>query len=435
MIKVHQSPIVHWILVVSSVVMSFLNDAEELTELETRTADLELQLAHQEAKANATILQWQESHRSELARCIQLEQELETLKELADGSQSLTKDRLSSSSHAADFFGDGGRSVGSPTPEHGIPQLSEDIRNTDEELQKAKILLKDKDDIIRNWQDRAIVLDKEIVHLRSQVGDKEEAKKAISQWQDAHAEMEKRCIELESEIQDIKNNATDSDQTRYVNMEAEISTLRSELEAAQKALETDQEVVGQWEVRVEELEATVASMSNQMEDKQREAQEQEEEAEKAISQWQDAHAEMEKRCIELESEIQDIKNNATDSDQTRYVNMEAEISTLRSELEAAQKALETDQEVVGQWEVRVEELEATVASLSSELTEARAFVENLTEQIECERCGLKEARDEIGELVRRLEESQMELDVVVGQWRRKCWSALFLVGAFVTILT
>ena len=160
-------------------------------------------------------------------------------------------------------------------------------------------------------------------------------------------------------------------------------------------------------------------MSSQIENKQTEAQEQEQEAEKAISQWQDAHAEIEKRCLELENEIRDIKSIATETDMSSTVHMEAEISTLRLELEAAHKALESDQDVVHQWEVRVEELEATISSLSNDLKDARAFVDKLTEQMERERCGLEEARGEISELVHSLEQSEKESDVVIGQWRRK----------------
>lgn len=156
-------------------------------------------MSQQEARANATIAQWQESHAEELTRCRELRQEVESLKEqlsaLTATNQGETPAEVvekSAPTSAADFFGAGESSPLPLAPAPSTAELTEELRKIEVELHEAKSAIQGDDDAIRQWQDRVADLEAEVERLNIQAKEQEdEANEAISKWQDAHAALER----------------------------------------------------------------------------------------------------------------------------------------------------------------------------------------------------------------------------------------------------
>jgi len=342
-------------------------------------------------------------------------------------------------STASEFFGSGATStesaekafdtnpaeqffVAAPSSSEGgsiVDFLRQQLRQKEEDIKSLQQGLSDDDGIVRKWEDRVAELEQEVKSLHTQIEEREEeADAAIAQWQESLAGSEKKCSDLEAGLEaaqkqieflrsskeTVENNEEgfqsskeeldekiaslehaideEMDELHIAAMTptdvdgAGVAVLTRELKEAQEALNRDEDLVAEWEDRVAELEATVTSLQQQL-------QEQEDEANGVISQWQESYNEAGKRCEEIEKELEELRktkespvpdareNIDRESRLSREQEEEfiAKIESLEMELSEAQKALASDEDVVNQWEERVMELETLVKTLQSQLEE------------------------------------------------------------------
>ncbi|CAB9510978.1 unknown protein [Seminavis robusta] len=239
---------------------------------------------------------------------------------------------------------------------------------------------------ITNYKRQAEDLDRELQEARAKIEqleatdtakpseDKVEARRArLSQmnWKTYHSEMAGEVREW---------------QGHCVALETQINDLSKELEKVSKALarardrSNDPDYEGSVEQQIAELESTIESLEQELEDKHIEA-------ENAIAEWQDSYGvlgakngELEEQLAALNIQVQDLRDTkqAVDAELDQYKSLQTQASEeagkLKAELEAASDADASekpaaDGEAALELKSKIANLEATLAEREQELSD------------------------------------------------------------------
>eukprot|EP00980_Cylindrotheca_fusiformis_P000848 scaffold221_cov120-Cylindrotheca_fusiformis.AAC.9 len=339
------------------------------------------QIQEQEEEANAAIAQWQESYAETDSKCSALEKEVETLRaEKIESEKSAEK-----SSYNSEAF-----------------------------------------------EKKQMFLDKKISSLEDAIDEElDEMKNESPEIPSGHT---RKVSKLREELGNVSNA-----QVRRGSEAEDGEVFQQQLHPMEEEnLAAQADVVQQWEVRVAELEAEIASMNTQI-------QEQEEEANAAIAQWQESYAETDNKCSALEKEVETLRagkieleklvgtssynseafqkkkmflgkvSSLEDAEDEELDEMKNEIrsdetpevvSKLREELKNAQATILRDEEVVHQWEDRASKLESAIQSLEIQLEEQENEAKNVIARWQE---SFSKADDKCAMLEKELETSRAEV--------------------------
>jgi chromosome segregation ATPase len=409
-------------------ISKYPNPSERVAELEAVVKDLKKQLEDQEQEANNAITGWHESCAESDSKCTKLEKELETVLEekyslskafetIEQDNDELEKQKLALEAQVSSLENStrslSRENIPSKPQSKEREDLEVQLREKDEALREAQETLQRDADVVHQWEGKCyIILEEElsenfvvsqqslsyvyvervaeletaVKELENQLDEQgEEANDAISRWQETYTELEEKCSQLEQDL--TKSGSAD---TKELELQKQVESLSEKLKA----------VEGQASRTEEERQNMSKAWST---------------SEITIQMLQDDIESRDESIKRLNAEAETVKSERDES----IKRLNAEIDIARSELENLRS---TNANYTG-IQADLEKSKAEAATITDLLeTERNSHLfekEQLTGELDHEKARYTEARDEVVNLTKEVEEIRTESEEVVNQWTGK----------------
>jgi chromosome segregation ATPase len=388
-----------------------------------RVAEVEKQLKDQEQEASNAITVWQESCSESDSKCTKLKKELEIVLEekyslvkasetIEQDNDELEKEKFALEERVSSLE----NSMKSPPRENDPvePQdLEVQLREKDEALRQAQETLQRDAGVLHQWEgkcninleeelsetfvvsrqslpyvnvERVAQLELAIKELERELEQQgEEANDAIIRWEETYTELEEKCSQLEQDL--TKAGSADG---KELDLQEQVESLSEKLnEAEQQASRAEEERLSMaktWSTS----EITIQTLQDDIE----------------------RRGESIKR---LNAEVETVKSERDES----IARLNAEIDIARSELENLRSANAKYTGIQADLEKSKAEVVAITDLLETERDSHLFEKAHLTGELDDEKARYTEARDEVANLTKEVEESRSESEDIVSQWTGK----------------
>jgi chromosome segregation ATPase len=383
---------------------------------------VEKQLEDQEQEANNAITGWQESYAESDSKCTKLEKELETVREekdsLATASETieednneLEKEKFALEERVSSLENSIARENVPIEPQYKEREVLEvQLREKEEALHEAQETLQRDADIVNQWEGKCYI------SLEKKLSENFVVSRQSSSYMNVErgAELELAAKELKAQLEQQVEEANDAIfrwEETYTELEGKYSQLEQDLTKAGSADGKEVELLKQVERLSEKLKEAEQQASRAEEERQSMSKSWST-SEITIQMLQDDIESREESIKRLNAEVENVKSKRDES----IERLNAEIDVARSELEKNLRS--TTAEYTGiQTDLEKSKAEfVTVTDLIETERNSHLFEkEQLTGELDDEKARYTDARDEVANLTKKMEEIISENFVVSRQ--------------------
>jgi predicted nucleic acid-binding Zn-ribbon protein len=224
-------------------------------------------------------------------------------------------------------------------------QIKEEMKTMQEELQGLEAVITEKDDLIEEKDKKIAEKEEKITELEQKLKDLEENMRLTgTEAQDKIKDLEDKIAGLENDINE-KNNITGNLETEKVDLETQITALKDQIAGLENDIKEKDDTTGKLETEKVDLETQITALKDENKALENEKNQIKLSKDGDTQQNAQAVAALEREKDKLEQEVQNL-TTISNIEKTRNVELEGdlehkeeELSELRNETEAAEKAL------------------------------------------------------------------------------------------------